>query len=148
MSHRRNTPLGIAVGVLLLLALAGCDKPTPGVTVWSGTSSDHREAQCWSSDPSVKVDPARCLDQRGAIGSVDVTPGSTVGISVDPELAANGWYPAIGDKRLTNKPVKETYYRFALSEANLAQPLELRVLALGSAAEDVRGLWLFELARR
>ena len=38
-SPRRS--LAIALVALSPLVLAGCEKPYPGVTVWSGTSSEH-----------------------------------------------------------------------------------------------------------
>lgn len=146
MTKRRVAQL-LALAGLAAAALAGCEKPFPGATVWSGTQSDFREAQCWSFDATEPLDAPGCLEQRDNVGSVSVIPGSTVGISVDPKVAENGWFPTIGDQRLTTNPLTTTYFRFSLSEQNLEKPLELRVLALGEDRSKVRGLWLYELTR-
>ena len=146
MTPRRIAPI-VGLAGLAVATLAGCEKPYPGATVWSGTHSDHREAQCWSFDAGTQVDARDCLQARTSVGEVPVTPGSTIGISVDPALTEDGWFPAIGDQRLTTRPLTTTYFRFALSEQNLAEPLELRILALGEGEDQVRGLWLFELSR-
>lgn len=146
---RRGTASLVGLSALAVLALSGCEQPTPGVTVWSGRASEHTEATCWSDDPAATVDATACASAatQGDPPRIEVTPGATVGISVDPEVADKGWFPTIGDSRLTVNPVTSTYYRFALSEQNLGSDLELRVLALGDTSKTVRGLWVFELTR-
>ncbi|MCU0266977.1 MAG: hypothetical protein MUC45_12875 [Actinomycetia bacterium] len=148
MTRRRTAPL-VGLSALAVLALSGCEQPTPGVTAWSGRTSEHTEAVCWSRDAATKVDAEACAQaaKQDTVPRIEVVPGSTVGISVDPELAEKGWFPTIGDSRLTVDPVTRTYYRFALSEQNLSTDLELRVLALGEDTATVRGLWVFQLTR-
>ncbi|MFZ0324339.1 MAG: hypothetical protein WAN48_09440 [Actinomycetes bacterium] len=145
-------PLGIAL-------LSGCDKPAPSVSVFSGATSANVEALCWSFDAAAPIDAHTCLaqqpgqtpqehaaDLKAKVGVVPVTPDQTIGISVDPDVAANGWYPIIGSSRLTDAPVTDTYYRFQLAAADLRRgSLELRVIALGDSPDQVRGLWTFQL---
>ena len=145
-------PLGIAL-------LVGCTKPVPSVSAFSGATSANVDALCWSFDASQSVDAASCLGQKqgqsvtdlaadlqSKVGVIPVEPDQTIGISVDPQLANDGWFPVIGDTRLTVEPVTSTYYRFQLAAADLRKgSLELRVLALGDSPDVVRGLWAFEL---
>lgn len=155
----RRIAAAVAVSLSILLTLAACDKPAPSVTVFSGSISSNVEALCWSFDAQQKLDVGRCLGQGSGqsaaelaasltakVGVVPVSADQTIGISVDPQVADAGWYPVIGDSRLTAQPVTTTYYRFQLSAAELrGGSVQLRVLALGGDGTQVRGLWLFEL---
>lgn len=158
-SPRAGTVAAVVMVVALLLALTACDKPAPSVTVFSGSTSTNVEALCWSFDAKQKLDVAACLGSgsgqsasqlaealQSKVGVVPVQPDQTIGISVDQQVADAGWYPVIGNSRLTEQPVTSTYYRFQLSAADLrGGRVQLRVLALGQDASQVRGLWLFEL---
>jgi hypothetical protein len=145
MTRARAAALAGAL-TLAVVGLAGCEKPTPGVTVWSGTSSERVQAQCWAFSSGGTVDATTCLQGAAHVPSLAVGPQQTVGISVDPVVAAGGWYPTIGTQRLTASPVTSTYYRFALGESDLQQSLDLRVLAL-SGGQQVRGVWQVTLKR-
>ncbi|MGN6331242.1 MAG: hypothetical protein ACTHOD_06250 [Motilibacteraceae bacterium] len=143
---RRPAALGLAVAALL--SLAGCEKPTPTVTVNSGSSTGHSDALCWNRDnATVAENDCRAT---GDVPTIEVSPGQTIGISVDPAIAATGWIPAIGTQSLVGAPLTSTYYRFALNEQNLQQPLELRVYAVvkGQQPQQQRGLWVFRLQRK
>jgi hypothetical protein len=159
-SRRVLTVARVVVGLTALLGLlTACDKPAPAVTVFSGSTSSRVPALCWSADPTEKLDVAGCLSQGAGqstadlaaslssrVGTVPVRPDQTIGISVDPALQSGGWYPVLGDSRLTAAPVTDSYYRFQLSEAELRKgPLQLRILALADDPAQVRGLWLFQL---
>ena len=52
--------LTVAVAVAAAAGLSACEKPNPGVTVWSGTNSQHAAALCWSSNPTVTVSAQGC----------------------------------------------------------------------------------------
>jgi hypothetical protein len=143
---RRPAALGLAVAALL--SLAACDKPDPTVTVNSGSSTGRSDALCWNRD-NATVSQSDCR-ATGDVPTIEVSPGQTVGISVDPAIAATGWIPAIGTQSLVGAPLTSTYYRFALNEQNLQQPLELRVYAVvkGQQPQQQRGLWIFRLQRK
>ena len=114
----------LAIGLVALspLVLAGCEKPNPGVTVWSGTSSEHVPALCWQHDEDASLGPRDCaqdvLERAGTgegITRLDVSPGATVGISVDPVVADSGWSVQIAGQTVA-AGLTDTYYRFTFPE--------------------------------
>lgn len=133
--------------------LSACEKPNPGVTVWSGTNSQHAAALCWSSNPTVTVSARGCAADvvqkataGGKVPTIKVIPGSTVGISVDPVVADNGWFPAIAGQRLSQTPIKSTYFRFTFPQAQIpAEGYTLEIIGRGTQANDTRGIWVFRL---
>lgn len=147
----------VAAGVAVV-ALTGCEQPTPSVTVFSGASSDHREAVCWT-DPAERVDTQECLTVSGddaggrlealqeSLGEVTVRADATIGISVDPEVEERGWYVTLGTNRVNVEPIRDSYYRFSLPSkvVEQGQPIPLYVLAVDGDSDDVTGAWAFEL---
>lgn len=140
----------LALLVLVPVFLAGCEKPNPGATVFSGTTSKWREAVCWSHDAPA-LEPGSCaqdLIERatagGAVAEVPVVPGETVGISVDPVVADTGWFPVIGNQRLTTRPITSTYYRFTYPDLQEV-PEGGTLLQVVAGVEETRGIWVFSL---
>lgn len=139
-----------AVLVIAPLALAACEKPGPGASVVSGTSSAWREAICWAHDGDA-LEPGTCaqdLIERatagGTVAEIPVLPGDTVGISVDPVVAETGWYPVIGNQRLTTRPVTSTYYRFTYPDLQ-ELPTDGTLLQVVAGDAATRGIWVFKL---
>ncbi len=58
---KRLVAIGLA-GTAAATVLAGCEQPTPGVTMWSGTHSTRAQALCWSDDPTQSVDAQKCAE--------------------------------------------------------------------------------------
>jgi len=152
-SPRRS--LAIALVALSPLVLAGCEKPNPGVTVWSGTSSKHVEALCWQHEEVGGLTPRECaedvLASAGAgegIASLEVAPGETVGVSVDPVVAEGGWSLQIAGQTLASG-LTETYYRFTFPEqvATEGTGFTLQVIA-AARPNGARGYWFFQLVPR
>ena len=148
----RHRALAIGIVALSPLALAGCEKPAPGVTVWSGTHSEHVQALCWQFEEGVALTPRECaqdvLDRASSgegIARLDVTPGDTVGISVDPVVADSGWSVQIGGQTLA-AGLTDTYYRFTFPElgATEATGYTLQVIAAAQPT-GTRGYWFFQL---
>lgn len=146
----RRPVLAASVAVVSVLALAACEKPAPGVTAFSGTTSAHREALCWSFDGE-PLSPETCAQDvvtealDGAdVARIPVIPGQVVGISVDPVVADAGWFPVIGSQRLTQQPITSTYYRFTYPDLQEvpADGVSLQVVA---GADGTLGLWVFQL---
>lgn len=144
-----------AAAVASAAALSGCEKPYPGVTVWSGTNSEFKHALCWSFDAAEPVDELRCAQNiiSGAetgneIPRLSVMSGNTVGISVDPVIADNGWFPVINNQRLIPEPIYSTYWRFTFPDFEQIPEsgIELQVRANGEG-ENARGIWVFQLER-
>jgi hypothetical protein len=147
----------LAIGLVALspLVLAGCEKPYPGVTVWSGTSSEHAAALCWQFQEGASLGPRDCaedvLAQAGSgegITRLEVSPGATVGISVDPVVADSGWSVQIAGQTLA-AGLTDTYYRFTFPEQVAAEGpgYTLQVIAAASDTGS-RGYWFFQLVPR
>ena len=89
--QRARLPLIVVGSAALVLGLTACEKPNPGATVFSGTSSAYEQALCWAPEGQY-LDEKSCasdvLDAGGTKQSISVTPGQTIGISVDPVVAA------------------------------------------------------------
>ena len=159
MSSRRPLLTALAASAVLLL-LAACQQPTPGISVFSGTTSAHREAICWSFEPAQPVEKSDCtLDLEAQspsdtaktlmdqVAVIPTKPGETVGISVDPEVADSGWLVSINGRALTREAITDKYFRFTMPPQVLrAGDAQLVVQALTENGSDIRGSWLFGLS--
>jgi hypothetical protein len=164
--HRRTSAAtarsaAVAVASVALLAiLAACDKPTPGVTVFSGTHSANREAICWSPEADQPVTGSDCSLQLGSsdpdvdkqlidqVAIIATSPGATVGISVDPVVAADGWVVTINGRALTRDTITDKYFRFTMPPRPLRRgDAQLVIQAVTSGGDGVRGAWLFGLTQ-
>ena len=159
MPSRRPLVTAMAAG-LGLLALAACEKPAPGATVFSGSTSAHREAICWSDDATQAVEKADCsldLEAQPAgdvaqtlldeIAIIPTAGGDTVGISVDPSVAENGWLVSINGRSLNREALTEKYFRFTMPPSALRRgDAQLVISALTEDGSEVRGTWLFGLS--
>jgi hypothetical protein len=152
-SPRRS--LAIALVALSPLVLAGCEKPYPGVTVWSGTSSEHVAALCWQPEELGGLTAKECandvLETAGSgqgIAALEVSPGETVGVSVDPVVAEGGWSLQIAGETLATG-LTDTYYRFTFPErvATEGPGYTLQVIA-AARPNGARGYWFFQLVPR
>ena len=133
---------GLAVAAVVL---SGCQKPSPAVTVQSGARSVHRQAQCWAYSEQGAISSATCTPSSGSAGQIIVSAGATIGISVDPTVAQNGWYPLIDGTLLVRSPLRTTYYKTALDNTQLTSDRLLTVTALAADGRSVRGVWNFVL---
>ena len=126
------------------LALAGCQKPPPAISFWTGTTSTSEPALCWAFE-SDNLQPAECAQeiisgrQTDGLTILEPMAGNTVGISVDPEVAAAGWTPTLGGQALTQSPLTTTYFRFTFPLGVPETGLPLQVVA----GQDTRtkGIW-------
>ena len=150
---KRLAVIALAAGTVA--ALSGCEKPNPGVTVFSGTNSERQQAICWSADAAESVEARGCASSiiqeaidGGRVPTVNVVPGSTVGISVDPVIADHGWIPSVGGQQLSQTPITSTYFRFTFPEVTASPEggYEMRIQAAGENPANLRGLWVFKLA--
>lgn len=148
MKIRRIAP--IAALALAALALSGCTKPAPAVSVVSGTNSVNEQALCWDFN----VDEAGLNCQNLAANLQDSLPnalavpsmvGNTVGISVDTAVAEEGWTAFFNGQPLSQAPITETYYRFTIPAGTTltAEGTPLAVAAISN--NKMRGLWLFKI---
>jgi hypothetical protein len=148
---RRSRVLALAMTVVSsALVLTGCSKPNPGVSVWAGTKSIHLQAQCWSPTEGKALDINACstvldvANKAKEIPTLKVTPGATVGISVDVKVAKNGWVAKLGSTTLTPTKVTTTYWRVTYPQlAGLPAKNQLVILASGPSSSTYRGVWVF-----
>lgn len=156
-----RTPLkALALAVVALLVLAGCEKPKPTVTLVSGDTSVRAEAVCWTQDGTPAIGSEGCTQddlvaavQSAGLPTLPVTPGSTFGISVDSEVADAGWYAAIivdgQAQQLVNSVINKRYWRFTFPDSARGQfpagGYVMQVTAAGATSGSERGLWFFTL---
>lgn len=141
-SSARRRAVVASVVAASAIAVTACEKPVPSVTVFSGTRSWNEDALCWSRQADQAI---RGCDFGNAGPLVTVAPGSTIGVSVDPEATTNGWRLFFDDQPIVTRLLHSTYYRFAVAEQNMGQPHLLRVVAYESAGAQARGYWSFRL---
>jgi hypothetical protein len=150
MMHAR-LPLLLAGTAVLALSLTACEQPNPGATVFSGTTSQWRQAACWAGEGE-SIDANACAQDviekaaaGGQLASIPVVPGQTVGISVDPVVADAGWSPRINGQNLTQSPITSTYFRFTFPEFQEVAADGLMMELVAGQADATRGVWLFQL---
>jgi hypothetical protein len=77
--------LAVAAGVL---TLAACDKPTPGVTIQSGSTSTVLKPQTYCFD----AEPTHCrLTTSGNVGTLRAQGGSKIMVDVPRTIASGFW---------------------------------------------------------
>jgi hypothetical protein len=130
------------------VVLGGCGvESEPLVTVFSpGSGSITVAPQCWSPDAVVSEEDC---ERTSNLGRLQVQPGATIGVNVDPAIAELGWVPTVDGRRLVAQNLDQTYYRFALSESDFAEApgSALEVYAVDDE-QNTRGLWVLQLTRR
>lgn len=149
-----------AVAAIVLSTVTACEKPLPAVTVFSAGNSVHAEAICWSEDATPVIGSAGCTQDDlvaavsgDALTTIAITPGKTLGFSVDGELAEAGWYPSIivdgQAQQLASGPIFKRYWSMTFPESTRGQfpagGYVLQISALGSTSGSERGVWFFGL---
>lgn len=145
----RTSIKSVALVVIALMGLTGCEKPKPEITVVSGARSVHAPALCWMVDAS----QACAEDGNAAPIALAATSGATLGISVDSEVAEAGWRPSLvvngQEQKLTSGILHKRYWRMQYPEISLTslagQPLQLVVYSMSTDQQNVRGYWTFSL---
>ncbi len=135
----------------LIVGLSACEKPAPGATAFSGTTSQSSEATCWGKD-GASIDVDQCAQavmagvQAGdAVPSIPVVPGETIGISVDQVVADAGWQPIINNQSRAAAPITSTYYRFTFPELAEVPAEGVMMQIIAGDSGNLRGVWLFRL---
>ncbi len=151
-ARRLAAPLALtALAIVTGLGLSACEKPAPGVSVVSGTTSAYREALCWSFDGE-PLGPETCAQdvvtqalEGEQVAELPVLSGDVIGISVDPTVADLGWYPVVGSQRLTQQPVFTTYYRFTYPDLQPVPPNGVALQVVAGQDTETLGLWVFRI---
>lgn len=151
MPMRLRPIAAIVLAGVAVLALTSCEKPAPGVSVVSGTTSAYSEALCWSFDGE-PLNPQTCAQDvvtdaldGATVAKIPVLSGDTIGVSVDPKVADVGWYPVVGSQRLTQEPVFSTYYRFTYPDLQPVPADGVALQVVAGQGDATQGLWVFQL---
>lgn len=148
---RRNPKLALGLAAIAGLALSGCQKPPPSISVWTNGQSDQVAPLCWSFE-SDGLTSGECTEGNlreqlsSDSGVIEVAAENTVGISVDQDVAEAGWTPVINGNALTNKPLTETYFRFTYPLGAPAEGIPLQIVA--GQDQIPKGVWSIRLAPR
>lgn len=145
----RARPLAhAALAALALTALAGCQKPTPGVTVSSGSGSDHVEATVYCRDGQT-VKKQDCVQHLDRVALVKVKAGDAVGIDVDSALAKHGWI-LYDTGQNARSAVQDTHYFTYTPDFRQNPVINLEVRSLDKVADDadVTGVWKIQLVQQ
>lgn len=155
MQARRRRSVAVLGACAALLTLTGCERPTPLVSVYSGTTTlnDKALSYCFpGQDPAKEPGtPGACrFDAEGRTPEVlEVKPGDQVVIDVDKHLAESGWTavlraPGGQPGRLA---VQNEHVAFFEPDFSRAPQLTLEVLKLDAPRDDARavGVWRFVL---
>jgi hypothetical protein len=141
----------VAAAAATGLLLTACEKPAPGVSVFSGTTTEWREAVCWAFE-SDALEPGDCAQDviteastGEGVARIPVLPGETIGISVDPKVADQGWTPVIGQQRLTGAPLETTYFRFTYPDLQELPADGVLLQVVAGRGESTKGIWVFRL---
>ncbi len=156
----RSSVKAVAIAAAVLVSLTACSKPKPEVTVFSGANSIHIAALCWSQDGSSALGTPGCsstelqaLVSSGKEPQLTVAQGTTLGISVDSDVADAGWIPSLlingQTQALTSGVLHRRYWKMVYPETAatslMGAPLTLQIVTQAANAKDLRGLWILKL---
>lgn len=146
----RRTATTVLSGTLALVALAGCTKPTPAVTLVSDGKTARSDATlyCVGAQTPAKHD---CAKSGHGPRVLAVREGDQVGIDVDKTVAQHGWYLVDVDAQ-RRTPLQTTHYDTYTADFTGRQTrvITLQVVSLTHAAENAKpnGTWVFQLVPR
>lgn len=150
MTARRTAASSLAA-LALLTGLAGCEKPTPGVTLVSSGRHVRAEATSFCRDGQ-SAQKQNCVLHTGRLTVLEVRDGATVGVDVDRALARSGWVVVDADAKQRSAVQDTHYFTFGASFADRPTKgvINLQVQSLSKAAENaaVTGIWRFQLVQR
>ena len=136
-----------ALGASLLLGLTGCEKPTPGVTVSSGTHSVHVESATYCRDGQSAAQQ-NCVEHLGRVGIIKVKTGNEVSIDVDNAIAKHGWILVDADANARSEVQDEHHFSYTPDfRSGPIVHLEIRSLDKVSNDAQTTGIWKFQLVQ-
>jgi hypothetical protein len=149
--NRARTALVLAGSALLVAGLSACEKPNPGATVFSGTTSRWQQAACWSHTAAA-VDTEKCARDvvnntiSGVkVPTIPVVPGQVIGISVDPVVADATWTARVNNQSITTTPISNTYFRFTFPDLSEVPPEGILMQLVAGKEGAAKGIWLFKI---
>ena len=134
-------------GTVLLVTLSGCEKPTPGVTLSSGSRSVHVESTVFCRDGQ-SAEKRNCVEHLSRVGIIKVKAGEPVAVDVDSGLAKHGWRVVILDPNEAS-PVQDVHHFSFTPQFNRGPVMQVEIRSLDRVADDARttGVWKFQLVQ-
>ncbi|HEU0100920.1 MAG TPA: hypothetical protein VFR07_01205 [Mycobacteriales bacterium] len=152
MQARRRLAVALAASVALV-GLTGCEKPTPIVTLYSGSTSLYDEALSFCFEGQDPATPpgtdGACRYEERSLKILEVRPGDEVTVDVDKDLADAAWFVALRgtDDRSSRLATQEEHVTSFQPDFSVSPTFVLEVQKLESAAEGAKtvGVWRFTL---
>ena len=150
MSVRSRLVAGLSIAVSLV-ALTGCQKPTPLVTLVSGGESVHTDATIYCFEGQ-SVQQQNCRTRTSTKPTLlEVKVGQQVGIDVAREVAEAGWVVVLpgddqdpGNDQASGRQ-DEHYFAFTPQFESGPLRVEVRMLDKGRTDAPTVGNWQFVL---
>ncbi len=144
MPARPLARIALGAGLLGLVAVAGCQKPLPEVTVTADGKSVSAQPTryCFAGQSAAKNN---CRGSNEATNEIRVNSTDAVSIDVPPSVASSGWYVVLNNQR-NQKPLHTHYIRIPLNASGLETGrLDFQVFQAGQTAQEFKGAWTFTL---
>ena len=149
----RSRVLAVASTVVALVALTGCQKPTPIVSLVSGSESVHSDATiyCFEGQSAQQQD---CRTDVHPPTPLKVKVGQQVGIDVAKQVADAGWVVVLpgSDNDTSNDQAsgaQDSHYFAFTPDPSMFQNgpvrMEVRMLDDGRTDAPTKGNWQFVL---
>jgi hypothetical protein len=140
----------VTVAGAAVVALTGCERPAPIVTVVSGTDSQWKEADVYCFDGQ-SLEDDDCAARASGPVRIEVTAGDRVGVDVSKAVAERGWFLELsmpgGDGQTESSDLQVDKHYFSFTPRVGPDGLRLTVKTLGDAGPrgPHSGEWTFEL---
>jgi len=149
---RARRTAATTTALLATLALSGCEKPTPWVTLYSSGDTVKSRATIWCFEGQ-SIEARDCREGDGTVTEVPVASASQVAVDVDRELLHRGFSvvvvdPQSGQEQQLNAPQFEHYFTFDLP-AGFQVPeegLPVQVRAHGGEEDPAAVTGVYEFA--
>ncbi|MCW2726004.1 MAG: hypothetical protein JWN35_2925 [Frankiales bacterium] len=150
MTARSRLFAGLSVAVAMV-ALTGCQKPTPLVSAVSGSTFVHTDAVlfCFDGQTTQKQNCRVASNKTPTV--LNVKAGQPVGIDVAKDIAENGWVVVLpsadGNPANDRSSNKQDSHYFSFTPQFQSGPLkvEVRMLDKGRTNAPTIGDWQFVL---
>ncbi|HEV7625830.1 MAG TPA: DUF2771 domain-containing protein [Streptomyces sp.] len=156
ISRRRpRTTVAIGAASLGLLALTGCQKPSPLVTATVNSETVTAEAACYDEGKTLPGEDAKkCLGEE-AEKTVKLGPGDKFRLGVEPDTAESGWLFVVGNRPALSGTVKKTYYTFdgdslfreQTQDGGTTTRKSVKASVVQMKDGQFKGIWHFELRK-
>lgn len=86
-----RTACALSAAGLAVVAVSGCEKPAPVVTLTAGSTSVHSDKMCNNDGKALDDKGFQKCAENATFTSIDLSSQQTLRFGVDPEIAERGW---------------------------------------------------------